>query len=119
MIRATYVPLREHLDANNYCRTAEGVDDALLLLVETLLPEDAQEAARLASVNGGPPLTQHHQPAKDETRVLAEHIAAIIASPNEPNDVVEGLIRGMHDINGDANVHGDANYVDAHVRGQA
>jgi hypothetical protein len=55
-------------------------------------------------------------PAKDETRVLAEHIAAIIASPNAPDDVVEGLIRGMQETSTDANVHGDVNYVEAILR---
>jgi hypothetical protein len=54
--------------------------------------------------------------AKDGTRVLAEHIAAIIASPNAPDDVVEGLIRGMQETNTDANVHGDANYIEAILR---
>jgi len=58
----------------------------------------------------------HAAHAKDEMRVLAEHIAAIIASPNAPEDVVEGLIRGMQETNTDANVHGDANYVEAILR---
>jgi hypothetical protein len=50
MVRATYAPMREFLDEANYCGTAEGVDESLLLLMETLLPEEVQEAARKASL---------------------------------------------------------------------
>ncbi|MGA9994818.1 MAG: hypothetical protein WBP93_05345 [Pyrinomonadaceae bacterium] len=46
LIRATYAPMREWLDEANYCGTAEGVDESLLRLMETLLPEEVQEAAR-------------------------------------------------------------------------
>jgi hydrogenase maturation factor HypF (carbamoyltransferase family) len=49
MVRATYAPMREWLDEANYCGTAEGVDESLLRLMETLLPEEVQEAARIAS----------------------------------------------------------------------
>jgi hypothetical protein len=46
IVRATYAPMREFLDDANYCGTAEGVDESLLRLMETLLPEDVLEAAR-------------------------------------------------------------------------
>jgi hypothetical protein len=49
LVRATYAPMREYLDGANYCGTAEGVDESLLRLMETLLPEEVQEAARSAS----------------------------------------------------------------------
>lgn len=49
VVRATYAPMREWLDEANYCGTAEGVDESLLRLMETLLPENVQEAARSAS----------------------------------------------------------------------
>jgi hypothetical protein len=50
LVRATYAPMREWLDEANYCGTAEGVDESLLRLMETLLPEEVQEAARQATL---------------------------------------------------------------------
>ena len=50
LVCATYAPMREWLDQANYCGTAEGIDESLLLLMETLLPEEVQEAARSAIV---------------------------------------------------------------------
>jgi hypothetical protein len=55
MIRRTYAAMRVYLDDDNYCGNAEGIDESLLRLMETLLPEHVQEEARQASSaqNGG------------------------------------------------------------------
>jgi uncharacterized protein (DUF934 family) len=116
VIRATYAAMREHLDRNNYCGNAEGIEESILRLMESLLPYEVKEHARLAGMRRVTQSAPQPQPVRDETRELAEHIAAIIASPNTPEDVVDGLIRGMHEVDTDANVHADANYVEAILR---
>jgi hypothetical protein len=53
MIRASYAAMREFLDDNNYCGTADGIANSLLKLIETQLPEHVREVACLAGKKGG------------------------------------------------------------------
>jgi hypothetical protein len=121
-----FASLARHLSGVlNDPQTPDGVYNALADQVTDLCNpyfqathESAEfiEEALIFNARGTATPVPHSTPAKDETRVLAEHIAAIIASPNAPDDVVDGLIRGMQETNTDANVHADANYVEAILR---
>jgi hypothetical protein len=53
MIRKTYAAMREYLDDNNYCGDGRAIDEVLLILIETQLPEHVREAARLVGMKGG------------------------------------------------------------------
>jgi hypothetical protein len=52
-------------------------------------------------------------PYKSSAREIAEHVAAIMRHPDTPEDLIDGLIHGMADLDTDANVHKRFGYIEA------
>jgi hypothetical protein len=53
MIRATYNAMCEYLNDDNYCGNVEGIQQSLLQLIETQLPEHVKEAIYNSKTKGG------------------------------------------------------------------
>lgn len=50
---------------------------------------------------------------QQSAREIAEHVAAIIAHPDCPEELYDDIVRTMQSMNSDATVHANTGYVEA------
>lgn len=115
--RAVHDVLRMHvpdflqtalLAAINDAAKSHNIDAPTLAEDETETQAQAiEKLARIFAVAG------LYQPAKSDTRKLAESISAILTNPETPEEIYSHLLDGLAVIDDNSRVHENPNYVEA------